>query len=249
MSRDMLDPELTKGNSPGSPEHYEAADLTGVEDAVRGLTEGFFSAAAMGPAVEEEGMINWICDTMARHYATQIPDDTDGQLLLDRIVMRLKREADTVADENYCSVYLSSIIQALYYAGKNGLILDISEMDTLDTLGYFHGSKDAPLSLRIRGEFKEFTMMDNCRISLEGKIDKITLCSQSSFYLSIDECPDSSKSMHDCMFYLSPLDKDAPDLDDGEVEKLFQYFSKNCTYHLPNRSGGWKRIYPKEVKP
>lgn len=229
--------ESSKGTERGA--RHKPADTEGTKTAVRALSGGYIAAMKASPDLDSEDapVLWWLCDLVAEAFAEKIPDSADGQQVLDGVVNALrKRESKGMASLgiDIDIVFLGRVVQALYLAGHNNLLLDLIEpIGDTDELSYLEGTPDEKLVLYAQGAFDAFKMIRNCHISFSGDVREIDYCTDSRFDIRGKKMPWIKNDTRGCVFYFHDMDKESI-----QIKKQ----SLHNAYFVRNDNGEWERV-------
>ena len=234
MSRSIFKGTLGNGDQERGARH-KPADTKSTEAAVKALSEEYITSANASPDADEDTPILWwLYGTIAEAFAARIPDDADGQQVLDGVVNALRRDCPQEIVNGLNTIYVARVVQALYLAGHNNLLLDLTEpINSVEEFSYLHGTADDKLVLHVQGDFDSFKMIRNCRITHSGKVGEIDYCTDSRFDIHGTECPLVEASVRDCTFYFHHMDRESIRLKEQSLHN---------TYFVKDNKGEWERV-------
>lgn len=240
---------------------YAPGDIEKLSATVEALVEGYIGLAGKG---EDSGdVFDFMFDIFADGLALRIPQDVNGQGLLDLAVEAMETRLPVGSGtENTNLLYLSQVVEALYKAGHNNLLLKLdAPMWHNDELQHLHGTAEKPLVLSVSGHVRQVEHARHCHLTLTGGTDGIEGCADTRFdlfrsagdwpYVSIDD------GTRGCALYFHGYSEDeARDIISGkkkrfETYKLFadrnvaedtEEAEPRNTYFVEDGAGSWREV-------
>lgn len=137
--------------------------------------------------IARESSLLWDCSTdkeRFRHHTRNVRmllaagdrGEFSGQEMLDAMIFRVGGTRGSHPQDSFFHGYiLSTVIQALYDLGHNGLVLDLSLYhESLECIAGISGFKDDPLRLTCRGDVQSFGYGSSwCELELIGDASDI----------------------------------------------------------------------------
>ena len=199
------------------------------------MSEGYLTSTNSTTRLDiDTPIVGWLFDIVAEAFAAKIPDNVDGQLVLDGVINTLKKDCPNEVINGLNTLYLTRVVQALYLTGHNRLLLDMVEpFSDTDEFAYLQGTTDEKLVLFAQGSFVSFDMLKHCHISYSGKVNEIKNCSDSRFDIHGTECPLIKNDTRDCDFYFHDLDRDGIRIKEQSLHN---------TYFVRDGKDGWERV-------
>lgn len=249
----------------GASGDYTPADLEKLSSAVEGLVAGYISLAGKGGGNDSGEVLDFIFDIFAEGLALRIPQGVNGQGLLDLAVEAMETRLPVGSGtEDTNLLYLSQVVEALYKAGHNNLLLRLdAPMWSNDEIQHLHGTATKPLVLSVSGHVRQVEHARHCHLTLAGGTDGIEGCTDTRFdlfrgegdwpYVSIDD------GTRGCALYFHGFSEDeAREIISGERQtQMFMAYKvladpkvtedteeaePRNTYFVEDGAGSWKEV-------
>ena len=173
----------------GASGDYTPADLEKLSASAEALVAGYISLIGQGGGSDgEEDIFDFVFDIFSDGLALRIPPGVNGQGLLDLVVEAMETRLPPESSiEGTNLLYLSQVVEALYKAGHNALLLNLdAPMWRDEELQHLHGTPERPLVLSVSGYVKKVEGARHCHLSLTGGVDSIGRCVDTTFDLFRD---------------------------------------------------------------